>query len=58
MGGNVGSWNIIFHWFFLFSLMKPFITQMHDLVDAVLELILMFPILVYTQFGSFTVTYI
>jgi hypothetical protein len=57
-GWGVGSWNIIFHWFFFFSLMKKFITQMHDLVDVVLELILMFPILVYTQFGSFNVTYI
>lgn len=40
-----------------FSLMKRFITQMHGLVAVVLELILMFLILVYTQFGSFTVNY-
>jgi hypothetical protein len=39
-------------------LMKRFITQMHDLVVVLLGLILMLLILVYTQSGSFTVTYI
>jgi hypothetical protein len=61
LGIDEGGWDhrtLFSIGFFLFSLMKRFITQMHDLVAVVLELLLMFLILVYNKFGSSVVTYI